>query len=409
MQKSSNAFLILLILSCLFLLSACYGAVDSSNPFRAKTASGADTSADTDGDGLTDSQELLSGTSPVLADTDGDGISDQDELVRFGFDPAVNPYKFNPLIADVPRIGIILRSAPSIRVFLTDELAVTKTFEVDRTKEVTVDVIESVTETVTEETSVTQDVAQDTTFSNGVAGDVTITDSISKTMSESIEFDFTKEESIENRKILTEIEAFEVDRTISASGGLIKFTVEIENRGNVAFQVVTLVLGASILDPSHPGKLLPIANLVPETVDPFYDPYPPYVLPPGARFPTVVYVNATLDLQAVKELLRDAKSIIITVAGLELLDENGVPFAFKFQDIEANDAQIVIDYAGLRNPERYLVAANADPLTPGVTAGHALRDILHIPFEAGPIDYGGVQKTGLIDLRGDPNVRADKG
>ncbi len=110
-----------------------------------------------------------------------------------------------------------------------------------------------------------------------------------------------------------------------------------------------------------------------------------------------------------KQLLRDAKSIIVTVAGLELLDADGVPFAFKFQDINARTAQIVIDYAGLRNPERYLVATNADPHSPGITAGHALRDILHIPFEAGPIDYGGQQKVGLLDLRSDPNVRADKG
>lgn len=406
MKKQSAVFLTLAILSCLFLLSGCYGAIDNPIAGRSRSAGAAD-SADTDGDGLTDSLETLNGTSPALADTDGDGFSDLDELQRFGFDPTVNPFKFNPLVADVPRIGIILRSAPSIRVFLEDDLAVTKTIEVDRTKEVTVDVIENVTETITEETSVTQDTAQDTTFSGGVAGDVTITDSISKTMAESVELDFTKEQFIENRVALTEIEAFEVDRSITASGGEIKFTVEVANRGNVAFQVVTFVLSVSILDPSHPGKLIPVANLVPEA--PIYDPYPPYTLPPGGRFPTINFVNNTLDLVTVKQLLRDAKSIIVTIAGLELLDVDGVPFADKFIDIESRDAQIVIDYAGLRNPERYLVATNSDPLNPGITAGHALRDVLHIPFEAGPLDYGGAQRAGLIDLRGDPSVRAEKG
>jgi hypothetical protein len=406
MKKRSTALLTLLVLSCLFLLAACYGAVDS-HPFKAKTASGVDASADTDGDGLTDDLELLYGTSPVLADTDGDGISDADEIVRFGFDPTVNPYKFNPLVADIPKLGIVLRSAPSIRVFLTDDLAVTKSFEVDRTKETTVDVIENDTEIVTEETSLSQDTTSDTTFSGGVAGDVTITNSITKAMSNSVEVDLTKEQSIENRVALTEIESFEVDRTITASGGRIEFVVELENRGDITFTVATLILSVVLPDHSHPGKFIPIGNVVIDTMD-FYAAPAPFTLAPGARFPAIIFINNTLDLETVKELLKHGDHLLISVATLELTDVNGAPFAGIFFDIQTHCAQIVIDYAGLRRPERYFVAANADPLSPGVTAGHALRDILRIPFEAGPIDYGGVQRTGLIDLRGDPNVRADK-
>jgi hypothetical protein len=42
---------------------------------------------DTDGDGLTDEEEInLYGTSPYLADTDGDGVSDREEIER-GTDP----------------------------------------------------------------------------------------------------------------------------------------------------------------------------------------------------------------------------------------------------------------------------------------------------------------------------------
>src|SRR6185369_13742135 len=81
---------------------------------------------------------------------------------------------------------------------------------------------------------------------------------------------------------------------------------------------------------------------------------------------------------------------------------------FKFKEINSRTAQIVIDYAGLRSPERYQIATNANPNSPGITAGHALRDILRIPFEAGPIDFGGQLKVGLLDLRNDPSVRADK-
>lgn len=358
--------------------------------------------------GLTEAQQIQFGTSPVLDDTDGDGITDDREVNELCFDPEINPYKFNPLVADVPRLGIALKSAPSIRLFLTDALAVTKSFEVDRTFQTTVAVIQNVTDTVTESIALGQDSAVDTAFSGGVAGDVTVTDSISKTMSEAVAVDFTEDQFLENRKILTEIEAFEVDRTITASGGVIRFTVEIENRGDIAFQVTTLVLSVSMPDSSHPGKFIPVANLVPQVDPPRYDPYPPYVIPPGGKFPAVVYINDTLDLTTTKRILRDAKSLIVSVAGLELLDADGVPFAFKFKEINSRSAQIFIDYAGVRPPERYMVATNADPNNSGITAGHALRDILHIPFEAGPIDFGGQQKVGLLDLRNDPNVRAAK-
>lgn len=396
-KKCSNLFMILL-LSCQILFLACGGG----------SGGGGSSAADLDGDGLSDSLEVHDGTSPALTDTDGDGISDADEIGRLGFDPDINPYKFNPLLADVPRIGIVLRSPPSVRLFLTDVQAVTKTVEVDRTFQTTVDVIQSISETITESTSGTKETTVDTTFTGGAPGDVTITDSISKTMSDSVEIDLTDEQSVENRVALTEIEAFEKDRAIIASGGLLKFTVEIQNRGNIAFQVFTLVLSVVIPDPSHPGKFLPICNLVPETIPPFYDPYPPYVLPPGGKFPAVGYANTTLDLETAKQILRDGKSLIVSVAGLELLDENGVPFAFKFQDINSRTAQVVIDYAGLRNPERYLVATEGDPNNRGVTVGQAFRNILHIPFEAGPIDWGGRAKAGLLGLRNDPNVQASR-
>jgi len=52
---------------------------------------------DTDGDGLTDQEELDLGTNPSLADTDGDGLSDGTEH---------NTVKTNPLIADTDMGGV---------------------------------------------------------------------------------------------------------------------------------------------------------------------------------------------------------------------------------------------------------------------------------------------------------------
>ncbi len=66
---------------------------------------------DTDGDGLTDSDEYVSGTDPKLIDTDGDGQSDADEI-EFGSDP--RDYNDNygdssplqPAVDDIAKAGL---------------------------------------------------------------------------------------------------------------------------------------------------------------------------------------------------------------------------------------------------------------------------------------------------------------
>ena len=44
---------------------------------------------DTDADGLSDEDEVLSGTDPLVADTDADGLSDGEEVNTHGTDPLV--------------------------------------------------------------------------------------------------------------------------------------------------------------------------------------------------------------------------------------------------------------------------------------------------------------------------------
>jgi uncharacterized repeat protein (TIGR01451 family) len=64
---------------------------------QAVTATAAWQTADDDGDGLANTQELLLGTKPDVADTDGDGLKDGDE---------VNLWKTNPLIQDTDGDGL---------------------------------------------------------------------------------------------------------------------------------------------------------------------------------------------------------------------------------------------------------------------------------------------------------------
>jgi hypothetical protein len=395
-----NRFFILLsilALTCPLLFSAC-GSGGGGGGGKA-SLSAADP-ADPDGDGLSNSDEILAGTSPVLADTDGDGISDGEELLRFGFDPEVDPVRFNPLVADLPQFGVALVSVPVIELILTDIHAETKVFEVDRTQEHALTIDQSVTNSVTDTIELDTLSQTSTTFTNGVAGDTTLSYDIAKILTQDTSFSFTKTQTEENVKAITEIEAFSKTHEIDASGGVLRVTVSLANLGNIAFRVDHVVLSAVIPDPFSPGKFFPVGNLIYDTSN-NYTGFPSFSIPPGGVFPAVIFKNDTLDLETAELLLRNQGELLIQIATFELSDVDGVPFGFNLTDITARDALIVIDYAGHRNPERYFVAANADPANPGVTAGRALRDILRVPFETAGAG------SSLIGLRNDPNVSAN--
>ncbi|WP_299645309.1 LamG-like jellyroll fold domain-containing protein [uncultured Chloroflexus sp.] len=64
-----------------------------------------DDGRDTDGDGLTDFQEQFLGTSPFDADTDGDGLSDFAEAVGFSY--GSRDWRLDPLAQDTNRDGVL--------------------------------------------------------------------------------------------------------------------------------------------------------------------------------------------------------------------------------------------------------------------------------------------------------------
>ena len=89
-----------------------------------------------DRDGLSDSYETnTSGTSPLLADTDGDGYDDGEEVNERSFNPTTNPFRFNPLVADIPKFEVQVGERPRLTVICTEGTEATREFSTSETNE----------------------------------------------------------------------------------------------------------------------------------------------------------------------------------------------------------------------------------------------------------------------------------
>ena len=363
----------------------------------------APSTGDTDGDGLTDEEELLQyGTCPILIDTDGDGLSDFVECVEYAFDPSNNPYKFNPLVADLPKLGINITSPPSVSLHLTDTMGTSRTFETSRSDESANTVSTSTTDTNTHAIEMTHTAGVEFGFS-GWSLEGKVSYSFSHATTDETSHSYTSEQINENRRTLTNAEAFEKSAEMAASGGILMTTIEIENRCNVAYRLENLILGAVVPDSMEPGVFYPVGNL---TLDAPYAGFPQVSIAPGDTLGVLNFINDGLDLVTAKNLLRDTRSLVIKAASYELTDAEGKAFAFNLEEVQAKTATIIIDYAGYLSPERYMVATNVDPNHIGVSVGTVMENYLHIPFEAGDILWDGELKWGLIGVRG---VSADEG
>jgi len=349
---------------------------------------------DTDGDGLSDIDEIqFYGTSPVFSDTDGDGMNDYTEIIEYGFDADVNPYRFNPLVADVPKMSVNLTSPPSVSLVKVENQEVTKAFEVSRTDESANTVMTSTTDTNTHSIEMTH------TATLGFEGwEFQGSYSFSHSTTDETSHSYTHEQAEENRRALTNAEAYEKATGTSLSGGVLMVTLEVENAGNMSFRLDNLILGAAIPDVARPGVFYPVGNLIFDTSGNYVS-FPEVTIPPGGKLRLMNFINDSLDLETGKRLLRDTKSLMIIPASYELTDPDGRASAFNMTDIGSKSAMVIIDYAGYLNPETYLVATNADPENHGVTVGKIFEDYLLIPFVSGATTWDGENKTGLLSVR----------
>ncbi len=351
---------------------------------------------DTDGDGLTDLDEINKyGTSPTLADTDADGFDDFREVVTFGFDASVNNLRFNPLIADIPQIDIQLTSAPDIFLNYTTTSGSSSTISTNRSQSSSQSVSSSQTlgQSTSFEQSYTAGIAINAEteveaglFNVGASQKVGLTLSYSNTFTFGKESSqsWTEEQSQENSTAVDQGKAFEESSSIANSGGGLAVTILIRNGGNISYRLTNLFLSATYIDLSRPDPIVPVGNLKFDNSLVFQ----PFTLAPDELSGQLNFATAELSIDTTKSLLADAQGLIISPAIFDMLDENGVSYTFNNTAMRSQDAMVIVDFAGLnaQNTLRLMVATNSDSQQAGISIADVLQKVLRLSVSTDATD-----------------------
>ncbi|MBI9105067.1 MAG: chitobiase/beta-hexosaminidase C-terminal domain-containing protein [Spirochaetales bacterium] len=337
---------------------------------------------DIDGDGIANEQESSFGTSIYHKDTDGDGWSDYEEILNFS--PESDPRRFNPLIADLPRIELILQSNPSISMHTTsgtttsaeESLVTSNTFGESRTKS------NSYSHTQGMEHGWSVDLGMSASVSGGLLPEVETSFSVnvgaSGSYSEEDTFSWSEDNSIDVQSAKDEGTSFTTTHGIENVGGEINVAVRFKNSGNIAYKVDSMTLAAYTKDPDEPDFVSMIGSL---DLESSFTSFPSFMLTPGQSSGTYSFENGGLPVNEVLEFLGNESEIIVDVSGFQL-SMNGRDFTEQSTDVYARTSAVFIDYGdavGIR-PEQYLVASKTK-LNPDFTG---ISD-LYTPITMGEI------------------------
>ena len=393
---ASNRWRGVWVLVCLLTALALAGCGEDITNVIAAAGAGTPTVGDTDGDGLSDSDEFnIYGTSPMMFDTDGDGLSDYQEIVELGFDPTGNNLQFNPLISDVPQVGVVITTTPTLAVLAETSTGTEVSYGVERTSSFS----QSQTRGSSSTNSTAVEIGQSLSASLGVSGGDflgAVTYEYSEATTEETSFTWSDEQSSENTAAYSNAQTESDINGETLSGGVIAVAVDIVNAGNVSFTVNNVVLGAVMLNPISGQVLFPVGNL---DFDTSFASFQRFSLGPGQRSSNLTFINGRLDLGTIRDLLRNSTGLNVQVAAYEITDDQGRAFAHNLTAIGAKTAKVLIDYAGRfgRKQERYLVATKAEPAVLRVTAGDVLERTLRVPFVTDPLTGALSQVRNVAD------------
>lgn len=328
---------------------------------------------DTDGDGISDWDELnIHHTDPNSTDTDGDGFDDKWEIENFV--PETNI--FNPRIADLPNITIELKSMPQIyrnRVIQTSS-GVSQTTSITESNGETYTHTDSDSKTsgylngwsvgVKYELGFLSDDTNKLGFELGYNGNHSW--STTTTFSDAQSKNWSK--SLQNGKTITDTE------TQINQGGSVEYSIFIKNKGNIAYNLQNLSLTLDALKYVGDSIYAPVKTGTIST---------PMTMAPGSSTHTDLTLQLTND--QLEFLLKNSKGMRLDVSGFTLNAQIGnktMDFTNSYTQTNAKCADLTISFGdALKQPRMYKISTktkyNSQALsTDEVYAPLTLRDAL---------------------------------
>ncbi|NOX70791.1 MAG: hypothetical protein GXP15_16520 [Gammaproteobacteria bacterium] len=336
---------------------------------------------DTDGDGLSDEQEMAIGTSIDLVDTDGDGLSDNEEVTNGGF---------NPLIADLPNITINVVDSPSIQINVTYEensgqqSEFNATYERGQESSYSRSDTTATSSTMESSTRISAEVSVSVGVIPGGSASVSAESNVASSSTKEFSTNTTSSSGRSSREEFGRYQGATSGETIQAETGTLSATLEILNDSTLAYELSSVAVIAK--KRSADGQsVVPVGTLTFATAQ-------PEILSPGERIQSQITTDQT-SLPVLKELMSNPSGLIFTVGSYAIreLGEGGLDFALQNQDVASKTAQVVIDYGdnlidGTSPVETYMVATNVDrdPVTleaRGISMRSVMQDILQIDYQ----------------------------
>ena len=385
MNKMRGAAIVVMVLS--LFISGCGSPLWDSVFGKSDDSPGSDiglTDGDQDGDGLSDHDEYdLFGTSYTLADTDGDGFSDKTEIDYF--DMVQNPGKFNPRVADVPKIDFEFTSSPYVKIIGTNSTEQSKEWGTAEENGTTTGFSTSNTNETSQSIETTQSAEIEAGFEGKIGADAGVTLSLSttygysnaNTMSHSMSF--TSESSQEMSRTIERSMSESYSSGYEMSGAAMSMYVKVKNAGDIVYEVTSLSLNVLTRSAADYTKFVPMTTLLqnaaPGTLGVNGSQDVIFTSPDGA---------AGLTWEEGLGFLSNPNGAIVQIGSYDLRDANGVDWRHNGTAISALTATVYIDYGTAAPAERYLVATNikrnADKQLVGVMMKEALADYLAVPY-----------------------------